>query len=651
MKIYSFVLVAFFFANALQGQKNTQKGLLALSQANFGVAKSSFYKELEKDSLSAVFGLSNYYLQTYTLQLDSAFFYLQLCSTKWSEAGSKKRAALQKHIPISDTTIFNLTKQLAYEELSVATKAASIPGLEKVLSRYALQFSALRVQATLFRDSIAFEQAFDAQSASAMHAFLLSYPIAQQQIEAQAIYDKLCYLEKTAPNTETALFSFIQDFSTNPYIPEAWLRLYGLHTASQSAAVFNSFIAKYPNAPQVSLAWKQIYRLFIQPYSVDKLQQFKLEYPAYPFAEDLAQDGELLLKSLFPFLQNERYGYMDANGQIVIAAAYLEASAFYEGTAIVSKDKQFALINKKNEIISANWYLDISKNHDGFIAEDSLGYYLLSNQGLLLNPTPMPWEELQQTLDALSWTTQTLTSVPQALYVVVKENGKEVLLKNGRRILSSSYDHIFYEDGAAFVLVKNGKALQYFDTTAKRLEINGLEWFLNAPELAVFSKDGYAVFSKKAKLGLMNKKGQIIIKNTFDAAQSVFGGLWPVEQNGTWGLINLSSKVILPFQYENIIPFKPFGFLVETKEGLGLVDTTGKFILNAQFQMIKQFEEGYFLVENQDGLGLFNQDGAVVINCAYQRIVRHDQNTLQLSLANSLSYYLIAEQKLVNLKP
>ena len=651
MKKYFCVSLIVFCCAALNAQKNTQKGLAALSQANFGTAKTYFYKELKKDSLCAAFGLSNYYLTPFCYQADSAFAYLTFFEGAYVTLNAKSKTKLQTDLALQDNTAQQLFHQLATSELQVATRAPQIEALELYMERYGQKYPDYKKIVVALRDSLAFDNALKAKSSSAMQAFLVMYPNAVQQQKAKANYDLLLYQERTQHDTEAELKDFIAQYPEHPYAGKAWERLYNKYAQIGTLETFARFIQNYSDSPQAGQAWKQIYRLYMQPYSVEKLLQFKVDYPAYPFLEDLASDGDLLLKKLFPFIQNGSFGYMDHQGKQIIAAQYEDASAFYEGLAIVSKNELFGLINKKNESITALKYLDISKSAEGFVAEDSAGYYIFNNQGQLLQKEALQWEELQQTLSALSTQVETVEPKVVSKYERIDKNGKVGLSKQGKSVLPIKYDDIIFSNDSAFIFAKLGKALQYFDTTGKRLEINSLDWFLNAAELASFSKDGIAVFSKAAKLGLMDTKGKVLVKNTYDAAQAVYNGLWPVQQNGQWGLVALDSKIALPLHYEQIVAFPPFGFLVESNEGVGLLASSNKWLLSPTFKTIKRFETSYFLVENQEGLGVYNTDGSPLIPCAYQRIVRLDDGAFQLTNASGLSYYLPIENKIVQLQP
>jgi hypothetical protein len=651
MKKYFCVSFIVFFCAGLNAQKNTQKGLAALQAHNYGIAASYFQKDLSKAPIAASYGWALYYQTPLFYSADSAYHYLTNLEKQLQSCDSKARLKLQADFSFSDTTIAVLFTRLALQEFQATLNSSNLQDFEKFMQCYGQRFPNLQAEAVQKRDALAFELAVNAHTANALAEFLRNYPDSYQVEEAQKLLDQLLYDERTQNNSEEALASFIVAFPRSPYVAEAWSRIYAKYTQQQTTSSLYGFVQKYPNAPQADLAWKQVYKIYMQPYSVEKLAQFKIDYPTYPFLEDLASDGDLLLKKLYPFVQNGSFGYMDTQGKAIIAAQYNDASAFYDGLAIVSKDELFGLINKKNESITALQYLDISKSTDGFVAEDSTGYYIFNNQGQLLQKEALQWEELQQTLSALSNHIETVEPVIVSKYVRTDKNGKVGLNKLGKTILPIKYDDIIFSNDSGHIFAKLGKSLHYFDTLGKRFEFNGLEWFVNASELAVFSKEGVAVFSKASKLGLIDAKGKVLVKNTYDAAQAVYNGLWPVQQNGKWGLVSLDSKIVLPLTYEQILAFPPFGFLVESAEGIGLLANANNWLLNPTFKTIKRFETSYFLVENQEGLGLFNTDGSILIPCAYQRIVRLDDGALQLTNASGISYYLPIENKTVQFQP
>jgi hypothetical protein len=636
----------------LTAQKKTLKGINALQEENFGLAKQYFYQDFRKDSCSASFGLSIYFLTPYSYQPDSAYCYLQMATLKWQTASEAHRESMKKVLLISDTSLLRLWRALAWAEFNEVKLMPTLPALERVLLRYASRFDDIGVQATELRDSIAYNDALSLNQSIALSKFIEQYPKAKQVNEAKRYLERLIYTEQTQENTEAVLFSFTQNYPNSPYIEEVWRRIFALYKKEQLLSQFSVFIAQYPAAPQVYIdeAWRQIYKLYMRPYSVEKLTQFKSDYPAYPFMQDLVEDGFLLQKNLYPFIAAEQYGYMDAEGKIIIEPQYQEANAFIEDFAIVAKNDKYGLINKKNEPITDFTYLDISVVKTGYVAEDSTGYFLSNFQGKWQHNGPLQWEELQQMLAAFEGDQDTLTPNQAPIFEKITQNGKIGLKKAGKVILPAKYDEVYFGNTNDWIIAKVGKILHYFDATGKRQEINGIEWFANANELAFFSLKGFAVFCKGNKYGLIDKKGKVVVKNTYDAAQPSFQDFYPFQVSGKWGLVSTEAQVLLPFQYQRITPFSPYGFLIEQNGNIGLFNVSGKWVLQPEFRAIKKMDNDFFLIENEAGLGIANTAGTILVPCAYQRIVRFDENTFQLYSSGILAYYLLQENKLVQLQ-
>jgi hypothetical protein len=142
MMKYCCYLFLFCSTSGYFAQKNTQKGLEALAQANFGLAKTYFYKDLKKDSIAAAFGLSNYYLTPYCYQADSAFVYLTFFEGAYSALQAKSKAKLQNHLALQDTSIQQLFHHLAKSEFQLAIGAPQIEVLERFMERYGQKYPA-----------------------------------------------------------------------------------------------------------------------------------------------------------------------------------------------------------------------------------------------------------------------------------------------------------------------------------------------------------------------------------------------------------------------------------------------------------------------------------------------------------------------------
>jgi hypothetical protein len=91
---------------------------------------------------------------------------------------------------------------------------------------------------------------------------------------------------------------------------------------------------------------------------------------------------------------------------------------------------------------------------------------------------------------------------------------------------------------------------------------------------------------KAARFGAIDYSGKIIIKPQFDLMGNFGDGLAPVysNENKLWGFVNQTGKLVMPYQYEDVRPFK-FGYSAVKKEGRwGVISTGGKEILPFEYR-------------------------------------------------------------------
>lgn len=144
--------------------------------------------------------------------------------------------------------------------------------------------------------------------------------------------------------------------------------------------------------------------------------------------------------------------------------------------------------------------------------------------------------------------------------------------------------------------------------------------------------NGYIIFGKTSKEAgtLVDTNGYILspkkimaiktgktysiesIKGSACTTVSVKDTLW-IRKNNKWGLVNVSGKTILPFEYEDINvssweeKTKPYA-LVKKNGKWGMVDATGKVLLACNYKSISWGEDGYYNIQDYTTgkYGIFN---------------------------------------------
>ena len=93
----------------------------------------------------------------------------------------------------------------------------------------------------------------------------------------------------------------------------------------------------------------------------------------------------------------------------------------------------------------------------------------------------------------------------------------------------------------------------------------------------VFGEGGLAIVQDRSGLwGAVDKGGQPVIPFQFDYLYSFTGGLAAYEDNGQWGFINLESDVVIPAQYDRTSGFSDLGVAVVVEGGNAyLIDRHG----------------------------------------------------------------------------
>ncbi len=612
MRIVASLFFICCFYWSFWSQKNVVKAMKELDQSNFGTSYQLLQRSLEKHPAAASFGLLNYYLTNYSFNSDSAYFYFLKANQCLKVATPKEKEKLALILNYTDATLAHQFNYLANQELKQVLDNASIASLERVRKRYA-SIENIFTSATSARDSIAYQDALLLNNSAGFIQFINSYPEAKQFAEAQLKYEEIYYLEQTSANNENVLAQFILNNPAHRYINQAWSRLYELTKSEGSLEAYTHFVRHYPNSPNIEEAWREVYKLYMHEYSVERLESFKKDYPDYPNIALLEKEGALLLTVLYPWLENGKYGFINRDGKLLINCSYDEASAFYDGAAIVASKGKMGLINKKNEMLTPFeydeifdpqlrtfiakkgqfygvlnhlgklvvplQYKDIQRLENGaLMLEDSLGYYLSWADGVLFNSQPMVYEEIEQYIESQKVT------VPEVITSMLSDPNLPV------------------------IFIKNGK---------KGLKLNGKE----------------------------------IVAATFEEILPFQAAVAIAKKKGKYGLIDATGKTILNFDYTSIRLLQGLGFLIEQNGLLGIYEINQGFTIPIAFEAIKPSEKTYLLVSNAGKDGLLTLTGKQVLETNYQRIARFDAETLLLVQEEKMTYFLEKENRLIERLP
>jgi hypothetical protein len=125
-------------------------------------------------------------------------------------------------------------------------------------------------------------------------------------------------------------------------------------------------------------------------------------------------------------------------------------------------------------------------------------------------------------------------------------------------------------------------------------------------------------FIDAGKYGLINSKGEIVVKAIYDEIRDFFDDVASASLNGLWGYLNLQGEKITDFKYKNVFPFSDGHGVVETLDGkYFIINKNGGIDFECKFDTPVMFLEGLMLVGDHGKYGFVNESGRIVIDLKY----------------------------------
>lgn len=274
-----------------------------------------------------------------------------------------------------------------------------------------------------------------------------------------------------------------------------------------------------------------------------------------PIREERIERENMNENEIRVFRENDKYGfrYLD---KVIIPAKFDRANGFKEGLAPVLLDDKWGFIDTNGNFVIPCQFdaaLTFSEGLARVEQNSKCGY--VDKQGHLVIPFKYEY--------AYSFTCGT---------TVVSIDGKYGFIdKTGKLYVMGEYDDLYshYEEMAG--VRKNGK-YGYID-------INGnLSIPLRYDAINHFG-NGVAKVKQNGKWGYIDKKGRIVVPCKFDEIEYFSEGLVAVKSNGKWGYADSNGNLVIPCIYDKASAFVKGVAKVELNGQCGLVDKNGEFLL------------------------------------------------------------------------
>lgn len=358
----------------------------------------------------------------------------------------------------------------------------------------------------------------------------------------------------------------------------------------------------------------------------------------------LLEKTERKLDELFPFAtKDDKFGYFNKYGKIVIHPKFTSVNFFNEGLACVRNEKFLAgYITEDGQFAIEPQFEDGGDFSEGLAAvttKDGIGFIdKTGNLKFLLKPDILAVGAFHDDL--------CLIRTIKDKYGYINKSGEIVIEPQ-------------FPEAKEF---KGGLAI-YMDT-------------LNPPNFTY---------------GFIDKKGKKVIIAQFDDASNFNEELAAVKIGNLWGFINVKGETVIPPQYTFAHSFKNGKAVVKKGELYGVIDKTGKFIITPRFSFMGNFsdngyapastgaeskmgyvnDKGVFVIQpefdaademvngvatiiheskDDDLYGMINEKGKVIVKPIYRdiQIVRSSEDRLIYKYQNDASYNTSSEEAVVD---
>lgn len=694
LKHILFLLSVVFIANTTHAGR-IDRGYQALMQHDYFKAKKLFTKGLKYNSPAASQGLAVIYFRQDNPfhSYDSAYHYIKQSIQGWDMEKQRKKDKWAK-FGFTEDSLFGFRQKISTEFYKIAKSIKTEDAYSNFLEMHPAAQE--RTEAMATRDSIAFFNAVSSNSASAYKAFADKYPeSAYSELARQNYYDSQ-YNELTADGSLNSFVDFIEANPQSPMRARAEQSVFEIVTEPNSPSSYTEFINRYPENQYIDSAWMHIYQQKLMDYSLDSMKVFLTT--DVPFKDLIRKDIALFDSIALPFIRNEKYGFMNTAGQVMIPGKYDFASFFQEGLAVVVNKEKYGFVNKQGRlqifcqfesasdfnnglaIVEMNGkmgmidrngrylfdciYDDLGVYSEGVVyasVNDKYGYYNLEGEQVI----PHQYDDAYDFHDGVA--------------KVESEGNQSFINNSGEYIVPIVYEEIepyhdtlytFIEDGyygiinhkaqifvepiyTAIGTVNNGLAIAsfqdrvvYLDTLGRMVIDNGYEPYPNYLLKGEFV-DGVAIANKKGKYGRINVKDEVVTAFEFDNIEMGVD-LIPAEQEGLWGLFKEDGEVIVKPEYSSLVSGDNGHFVASKGDTLGVILQNGATTVPFSFSALESIGEDLYLVTQNGKVGVYKNE-KLIVPIDYDQIGMFDKEFLFLSKAGSLTYYNIKEGILVQL--
>lgn len=403
----------------------------------------------------------------------------------------------------------------------------------------------------------------------------------------------------------------------------------------------------------------------------------------------------------FTLEQNQKYGVIDRNGNIVIEAEYEAVQIPNPSKAIFvcvkeynenTKEYETVVYNEKKEVLLPNYKniqaISIYTNVNSTPYEKSvLTYKENGKYGLINLEGKQITKPVYDEISSINYKEGTFLVKQNELEGIINMKGKVIIKCEYESVTSDNY---YSENGnnkqAGFIVSKKTEdGYRYgYENYRGTIILNPIYTQLERVTEIANEKGVYFIAFKNGQAGLLKNNKEILNYEYEDIQYNVLGSIFVTKRNGKYGAVNQEGTTVLYPEYDNVYTggmylnalkdkeifiFDLNGNKIETNEvsktktenanyyitidknnKYKVVDSKDNIIIDKDYTYIEYLPGDYFIVERDSKSGIIDSNGKSVIELKYDSISRiNETDILQMETDKNIALYNLNMKEIVSM--
>ena len=403
----------------------------------------------------------------------------------------------------------------------------------------------------------------------------------------------------------------------------------------------------------------------------------------------------------FTLEQNQKYGVIDRNGNIVIEAEYEAVQIPNPSKAIFvcvkeynenTKEYETVVYNEKKEVLLSNYKnvqaISIYTNVNLTPYEKSvLTYKENGKYGLINLEGKQITKPVYDEISSINYKEGTFLVKQNELEGIINMKGKVIIKCEYESVTSDNYySENGYNKQAGFIVSKkteDGYRYGYVNYRGTII-LNPIYTQLERVTEIANEKGVYFIAFKNGQAGLLKNNKEILNYEYEDIQYNVLGSIFVTKRNGKYGAVNQEGTTVLYPEYDNVYTggmylnalkdkdifiFDLNGNKIETNEvsktktenanyyitidknnKYKVVDSKDNIIIDKDYTYIEYLPGDYFIVERDSKSGIIDSNGKSVIELKYDSISRiNETDILQMETNKNIALYNLNMKEIVSM--